>query len=377
MNTQNNQLEGSVLSYINNISKYFDGDYLKRNIKQTSNGIFVNEQAITEFIEGFDKHLFDLTQTYPRKDFTKSLKKLFATEQPVVNYLIEGKSTSVGYVISTNQRFPSLLNLNSITLDSKAYLHPRDPLFDSIPGLSTALAATGLDFKYTSKHEYLFNLDTLKAFQKIIEKSKILISKYPNAPTSLRVALTDFIDFINILKKPNYKIVISNKFPHPNYLYLSWNKIILTVQNSRIVQIYNLRGPSFNEFVDNELKARINVPNFTQINSGSLVGKFEMPNRNFKLTNTILANFIADNLEANLKYLKNYFTVKDAIEALAKLLTTANNISEHDLPFSPMRMPRISYYENLGWYFAVDQNKNLVGITTKFSASRTKPQPKR
>jgi hypothetical protein len=247
--------------FIDELPKLKGLETCKLNLRLTRDGLFIKEDFFKEVLKAFQEWYQKLTGAAHAPNMIKVRRKLFANEPIHQVYLIEGKISSVGYILpcdSQPKRKIGLPFVDSRTLDAKDFLHTRDPLFSSLndvelvvrPGSSEIEVSFGGD-------KFRFTTDAVKQFHALARYSPIVLRRFKKLREAQRFA---FLALVKILrqtkvavdKKPLFVPAGTERYPaHAFRLYYNW--VFVFDERGLLRTCYELNRRNAEKFVQSEL----------------------------------------------------------------------------------------------------------------------------
>ncbi len=234
----------------------------KVNLRLTRDGVFVKEEFYRTILTSFQKWYQTLTSSAHLPNIIKVKRKLFAEEQVHQVYLIEGKTTLVGYLLpceTQSKRRLGLPYVDSRTLDAKDFLHSRDPLFSSLNDVDLVLKPGSSEIEVSvGSEKFRFTMETVKQFHAQARYSPIVLRRYRKLREAQRFALVALVKIIKQTrshtdKKPLFIPVGTEHYPAQAFrLYYDW--VFVLDERSFIRTAYELRGKNFSNYVASELR---------------------------------------------------------------------------------------------------------------------------
>lgn len=157
-------------SFFSCICDYFSDYECKELFRAVKQGVFVHEDAVDKLLDAYQKWLAQRTESSSEKSAAKCKRRIFGTEEPKLYYLIDGKLCLPGYLApcEIGSLFKKIPVSQASMLDTNEYLHPRDPIFQSLSHVTAVMdPSKGFLLKFESKKRVFWaTIDTVKQFAK-------------------------------------------------------------------------------------------------------------------------------------------------------------------------------------------------------------------
>lgn len=166
-------------------------------VRVMSKGLFVDERGIEAVVELYRAWILEESKGVAQKTHEKCRQRLFGDQQPIRQYLVEGKNVLAGFLISAPISDPHQLGLPyylGSLLSTQNYIHPADPLLKSLKGVEFRHGKGGFEAVVNRRGGTVTVSDgVLKGFLNTACTSRFLQRRYPgiegNLSTCLRVLI--------------------------------------------------------------------------------------------------------------------------------------------------------------------------------------------
>ncbi len=130
------------------------------------------------------------------------MRRLFETAQPVLYYLLDGNRCLPGYLMPIaglrREQHQHIPHYGANLLDTAEYLHPRDPILQTISGLKAEMRPHyGLVLSLTlNGRPQTITGDALTDFSKTAREMPYLAAEYPSLAGPVRDAINPLVDLL-------------------------------------------------------------------------------------------------------------------------------------------------------------------------------------
>ena len=279
----------SVHLFIGAIGSLLPREELKNSIRVTPRGVFVEERGFHRLVEAYQLWLKNQTGGEVTKSTDKCIKRLFDTLQPPQYYLVEGKQCLLGFLVKCSieqpQRYGIPFYLGSL-LDTREYLHPRDPFLASMKNVEIFHKPLGLELKVPFKGKSIrLPAEVLKDFAALAQNSSKLLEKNPQAGRSLRDSLMVVIRLLGKTREISDKepLLIPSRYRNKKDLkYFGLGSLVFVTERGGVLAgCYELRGKNFVLLVRNEVELSARAAR------GRQIGAIELPPRRSRFVGAI------------------------------------------------------------------------------------------
>ncbi|NLF24037.1 MAG: hypothetical protein GX589_00045 [Deltaproteobacteria bacterium] len=271
----------SVHLFVGVIGEYLSRQELQNHIRITPNGVFVEESGFSRVVESYQDWLKKHTGGEVTKSTEKCVKRLFESPQPQKFYLVEGKQCLLGYLIKCHIEQPQSYNLPfylGSLLDTREYLHPRDPFLAAQKNVEVIHKPLGAEFKLPfKKKSLLVPTQALKDFADLARGSIKLLERNPEAASSMRESLRTLIRVLSRVQPIGEKETLLIPAKHRSKSALKYFRlgslILVTAKGEVLLDCYELRGKNYARLLQEEVEA------LGRISRGRQIGALELPKK--------------------------------------------------------------------------------------------------
>jgi hypothetical protein len=169
-------------------------------VRVVSKGLFVDERGVEAVVELYRAWILEESKGVAQKTHEKCRQRLFGEQQPIRQYLVEGKSVLAGFLVSAPVSDPHQFGLPyylGSLLSTQNYIHPADPLLKSIKGVEFKHGKGGLEAIVQRRGGAITVSDgILKSFLNIAGTSRFLQRRYPGIEGNLSICLRVLIGLV-------------------------------------------------------------------------------------------------------------------------------------------------------------------------------------
>lgn len=239
------------------------GTSLAQQLRATSLGVFVPEEAQAELVRHYQRWLKSDTAASEALDSERSFEHLFGRADPSQYYLLDGKACRIGSVanLEISQELKGKLPAYGGTpIDARNSIHPKDPMLANLPaGIKVQQSSEGLQLGVQiGGVELKLSLGQLSELGKLISHSPRLRRFRHVFKLSLRKSLVDIAAILRHSRPLPLKAlgILPSRFRHrsdTNFLRLSDLIFVLTRQGN-LLFAFGLKGRNLMEFVRQEIQ---------------------------------------------------------------------------------------------------------------------------
>ncbi|RMG40011.1 MAG: hypothetical protein D6719_12190 [Candidatus Dadabacteria bacterium] len=378
----------SIAAFAVYLSETLDEEKRRRKLRVLKRGIFVHEELIDHIADVYTEWINSLSgnKKLPRE---KAFKRLFGSELPDFYYIVEGKQALPGVLAEGEIPKPEKLDItvhHGSLLDTKDYLHPRDPLFENSKGISSELdPVKGLKITLEAgKRSYLVNTAILTEFRELAANNNRLKREFPRMVKSVRFVPEALR---HLLRKSRHiserrKVLIPASFRKERNIEIRRvGAIYFLIDGSgNIVKCYEIRGKNQAVFVRSELNALLSKGRNRKLGNFRFAGMkerylgtlpiHELP---LKVSRKILNQFIGmlEEHQITFEKLPERYTVRDAVEALLAIIEKGSWLLERDVPRRILEQVRekSNYLKSGEWIITVTR-PDLISALYSLKAPR-------
>lgn len=359
---------------------------IRSHIRVTPQGVFVQESCVPTVVEAYRTFLTAQSGGAVSKSDRKCIKRLFGTEEPTRYYLIEGSQSMLGnlivHEIAQPQQFGMPFYLGSLQATSD-YLHPRDPMFVSLPHVTARAHQGGLEVAVTSKGKDLrFTTEFTKNFCALVSRSSRLREEFPEASNSLRDGLKALIEILPKARpaaKSDFLLIPQSITKSSRALFLRRGKLIVAANAQReLVACYELHGANFVRFVREEFahwhREQRNRPVGAFVLSpprARTLGEFVIGKQKTPLAARAFKDYVSSLMNAprgapakKAPAKKSRITVQEALADFSELFQRADEIAYQRIathvPTNPAR--GTTFRVNREWIFQVNGRRGIERV---------------
>ena len=252
-----------LLTFLNYIKKLKSFESERVNIRVTPKGLFVHEKAAESLVAVYQQWIEEQSEGLARKAHDKAWNKLFGTEHPDRQYLVEGKNSLTGYLIQFEVKNPQQYGLPyylGSLLSGQSYLHPADPLLSTLKDVELINSNSGFVLRVVSRGvEVEITQNVLQHFSKLCEFSRLAKSKkvFESDPLVVKARLLVTLVKRSRALKIDTPILVPARFKEAkgknrNQLRIAAS-FVFVIEGREIKSIYELTGRNLGEFLRREL----------------------------------------------------------------------------------------------------------------------------
>lgn len=330
-------------AFVGVVKKYFPIEVIKAKIRVTPKGLFVEQSLKQQLIEHYQAWLESEGLPPAARTTEKVNRRIFASENAPLYYLMEGKVSLAGYLavalIQQPQQYHLPYFLGSLS-DSRTILSPLDPIFSSIPGLSAVQEPKGLRVSLSVQGAQLYlPAEAVKDFVSKAEYSTRTMKDFPDLKESQSASLRVLATLLS-KSKPEGKEKVAQLIPFQlrkergvavrtlglyRFYFNQRNELLLTIE---------LKGKNLAHFVWREMivsrqngERRIGIFDLAPEKDRN-IGTFNIKGRKIRLATHALAGFVEhidDSPEKRDRFVKNY-SIRECFEKFSVLFQTSQPI---------------------------------------------------
>lgn len=385
--TVSNSPVSELLGFIPYLKASKDFQQFRDLIRVTPRGLFVENTAVETVVSYFQKWFQEYTKGAASRTIEKSKIRLFGDQALDPQYLVEGKTVLLGLLAPGEIQSPQQSGLPyylGALINSKNFLHPKDPLLAGINGLSIRSLPSGTEVTVKLRDRTLrIPRQALDEFMRIAALSPFLERRNPGITHSLAVALKVLVGIADRSRplRPGSVILVPHRYSGvKNAIIRLSRKFLLVEQSGELKVIAELNARNLNEFLRTELStgpkqalgsfklAPRRAPN---------IGDFQIKGSTYTLRPRAFAEFvefIARAKEPREKFSKPY-TTQECFERFSSFFQLAQPFDRRKLEkaLSDRRVTASDVRVHGGWIFAISRR----GVITRVVARHIRmPRPR-
>ncbi len=251
-----------LLPFVEDVIKSIPSLEFQQHYRVTLHGLFVDPAARENLTNRYEEWFKKTTGINTEYRSEKWVRKLFGDEKPRLYYLHEGKTCLRGYIVPCRlpnpQGYRRPFYLGTPTAATEM-LHPQDPLFSEIPGITAKETRNGIEITVTLRgRDYIIPVAAVQHFIQLAHSSVKVKKRYPNYGESLSESTRALLELLRRTKllRPNREVIRPFIFEHPRarfecrsssgfYFYFDGAR--------RLALIYHLFGRNIFNFVRDEI----------------------------------------------------------------------------------------------------------------------------
>ena len=379
----------SAVQFLSVLSHCLEDTILKSSLRQTSSGLFVDLQGLTPLLDAYNQWLKENVPGSAGEAPDKLLHKLCLSDDPPLCYLIEGKLTRVGYLVSNLPPLPEqkIPQFQGGVLDAKDYFHLRDPILDELPDIKGVVDSRGFQIQMNTNKKGVFSITPpiLTEFASVARNTKSVLKKYPELTRAYRNLLIPFFQGIIRAKKlpPKAPILIPGLMKKEKGLiaYRLGDSVFLSTKDNEIRCYYGLSGRNLHEFMIREYDA---VKSLTK---GRPVGDFQFPKKRgrsigimkvdgdrFFIEPLAFKEFVSliPHAWQMKKTFNGYYTVMDCMKEFCKVFKNTKRAELRDLPKNcvPEKFRNLRFHVSESFVFVSNAKGAVISCLPKFSMKK-------
>ena len=395
--------EENHLAFVSEYSKQVPIEVFRANLRFTTRGLFVSQSFEPEVLKAFHDWYRRTHPDAPELSDTKLKRKLFGSEEPEAFYLVEGKTALYGVFVPANigdpQRFRLPFYLGSPN-PAKDTLHPSDPIFQSIPGLSVVQGREGTEVHLQlGDRRYSFSLEDVKRFRELAKESISVKKHHPEFDVSLSKSLQAFVGTLRASKPikeaelelrplrfseqpqpPQRSARRDARGPRPPEYRSIAGLVFVLGDRGQLLQQYHLLGKNLYLFIRDEVAFSLARKTHGHIGSFDIhprkslhLGRFQAHGKRYELHGNALKGFVTDYAEgAGNKPALKARNVRAYLEDLIAIFQLAQPIERHKIQdyLSNSQKKGFNYYVNQQWLFVVSRKYEIMDCIARIGKNR-------
>jgi hypothetical protein len=379
----------SVHLFLDGLKDLFPRELLKDAVRITPHGLFVEKGSFQKVIEGYQAWLRKRTGGTVVKSVDKCVKRLFGSHEPPQFYLVEGKQCLLGYMVPCEVQQPQKYNLPfylGSLLDTREYLHPRDPFLMELRGVEVTPKPQGVEVKFTAQRRSIrVAADVLKQFSQLAANSHKLLEKNSRAGTALRDSLEALIRLVGKAQPvmENEPLLVPSRNKERRGLsYLRLGTLVFVLERAEtLVGCYELRGKNFQRMLRQELTALARNCRGHRIGAFELpkgrskyLGSIEIKNEHYLVHPRAFSQFL-DSIRGSAALRESFaggFTVADCIKKMPYIFASSERVEPRQIAnYLEKNAPRGARYRVRDeWIFVILGKNVIAGCISKRGAGR-------
>ncbi len=373
--TKHESEQETPLAYLDGVIRHFDALQIKTGIRALRSGVFIASSLSTALIENYRLWRAEVQSANALPSEEKCYRRMFGTESPELHYLLDGKLCIPGFLIPSEQpldrnRFALPYSQASL-LDATSYIHPRDPIFEQVSGISLGHGSGKgfyLSFDCGTKKFTVFE-QGLKNFGLCARQSSRVTDKYPQLQGALRDSLEPLREIL-IKAKPisaKQKLLVPSKYStKKGYTLLRFESLVLVMEKEhQLIDCFDTRGKNLRALIDSELRQRKNkrVGAFELTPKDKrFIAKIKIRSKYFRLHRKAFQEVLrsANSSPGLRRELSVRYTVVDCMQALGEILRLADWVA-YQVPAKTTKKSQTKKRLQYGrWVFKTGENYSIV-----------------
>ena len=356
---------------------------LKSKLWLTRSGLFVIECFREKIEEAFSVWFKKIAEINKTIESERIRRHLFGNEYPRSYYIMDGKRPVPGYLIcveTRDLRKTGIRHYEGFPLDTKTFIHPKDPILESSPNVKGVSTTKGFQVILTHKNkEIAFSLESLSKFQVAMGDWRQVNEKFPVASESYRdavLALSWLRPRIRQIPRKYHILVPAAYRDEKKFSYWSLKNIIFIGDERVLFDCYALRGKAYRSLFFNEIELLSKNPRFRQIgdiklkgNPGPIFAVTEVNSVKINLSIRCLWAFqSAIDFRDPLEKIPPRYTVFDIIRRLSVLLPVSEPVDHSRIGAKTLEkvMTKDPVFRKSGHYlFVLDSHSTIYEIYRK------------
>ncbi len=379
------------LAFIEKVIRKIPPERFQASYRLTSKGLFYDQASQDEILQLYRQYEQERTGREVDLADQKILKRWFGSETPVRVYLPEGKRCLTGFIIPcsinnpANYRLPYYLGTPQI---ATSYLHPGDPVFQKLSGVTTRLERDGLEISFPIRnHQYTITIEGLQRFAKLAANTPRVWKRFPAFRDSLAETFRIMYLFSrkSRLVKPEDEPLRPLRFADPRNdnveVRTAFGFYFIFDRNHRLQFIYQVRGKNLYDLIRDEIAYPLAKAEHGHYGSleifkrqHKLIGTFSAHGKKITLHGNALTRFIDEQLSTPhlRKKGKGFPTIKSYLENFILTFQLSQPITRSLIStyLTPQQQHHYSYFVNQLWLFLVSSQNCLDNCLTKTSRHR-------
>jgi hypothetical protein len=379
-------------SFLSSLGDLSNNDQLE--LRLLKNKLFIAEG----FLENLISHYQNWLALNGAGSYTKDkvLNRVFGTENLTLYYVPDGNNCLIGYIANVTSEFElkkgSIPLSNSVPINAKDYLHPKDPSIKTIEGVEIRKPlnqSTQIVVNLGSQKVILSEI-ILRKVTEILRSSRKVIETYPEIERSLKDALRILRVLLlqsKVVSRSRSQLVPEQYSAEDIELrFFSGN--VFVIKGEELKDIFEVRGRGLSALVDSELvylAEKINLKNIDVfqllhkdpkvIGKMKITGKwYAIDRRAFKalLEKISLSRFFQGKLAKR-------YTIKNVLEVLIPVLRNADWIDvsslgrQQAIESTQKNKPRFEL-KYTPWTFVTGKNFTIIDFVESGSMLPKRPQ---
>lgn len=336
--------EDPLVPFVHDLSSSSSEEDRYTKLRATPTGLFISQDRLEHILQCYSEWLKKSSSNVPVGE--KLVRKLLGEESPALYYLLDGKTTLVGYIAKGILKPTKQIHIpffQGSLINAQDYLHMRDPIFQEHDSVNAIVGSGGFQIEFESKNgKLLTTQDSLKNFSQLIEHSPYLLKKHPSVTQALRNVIPALAKIWKEAKPitTEYKNLVPPAFrKEKDSDIFHWSELILLRQkDNQLGFSYGKKGRNFRSFLTLEVRKlhrkKLNVQDFHFLNQRGLFGSLRVGNDTLRIQERTVREFTEHihQLQQLRELLPNRYTAKDALDQLLTLLKASRWVEPHALP---------------------------------------------
>ncbi|MCB0325556.1 MAG: hypothetical protein KDD69_18370 [Bdellovibrionales bacterium] len=360
-----------------------DADVKRREVRVIRTGVFVHEDAVAAALSAYQQWLNTISGgTSSTKSVEKLRRRLFNTETPQLFYLLDGNRCLPGYLMPSGDEPLSRDRLRALwseapLLDTREYLHPRDPILERLNGVYPSAKGGegfGVDIEIESGRIRV-NEPVLRSFAKALRGSA-LAKEFPDAVQALRASIGPLQRALAQAKRipPKQRLLVPQAYVKGSFVFSRFGTLVLVADatGQSLLGCYEPGSGGLRQFVDDEVeqlgKRRVEIVELTP-SDRRFLGTLRLKGKQYRLHRKAFLEVVreAGRSPSLRRKLPNRYTVRDCLLELANLLKGADwvylkDVGETTAKAGKNRKPSQKRRLQFGpWLFETGENFSIVG----------------
>lgn len=342
----------------------------KAIVRVTPKGLFVAETIVKDLLVTYQGWIAAESKGVAQKTLEKCHQRLFQVDQPERQYLVEGKTVLVGFLVPIPIKNPQQSGLPfylGSLLSTKTYLHPADPSLKEIKGLTLRHERSGLEARVKrGDKELVITEGVVKAFQQLAAGSRYLQKIYPDITTSLATALRAVVGIVRRSRpvKDTFPMVVPAEVKQNKKKTVRVSgKFLLIEEKGRISRVVELNGRNLSYFLKEELKnaPREALGTFKLLpRDRDILGFYDLHGKRTAIHSRALSEFCERVVRARdpREKFSGWFTAGQCFERFASTYQLSQPIEKSKIE-PVLRAAQVNPYScklNGGWIFVVTKD---------------------
>ncbi|MDC0359086.1 hypothetical protein OAO01_09740, partial [Oligoflexia bacterium] len=329
--------------FIESLTKIIGEDEAKAVCRATEDGLFVEEQYSTTVIQAYQAWHKEITGSATEKSTRKCKKRLFGSDHPELRYIIEGKQSKVGFLLSCDITNPHKLGIplyRGKSIVATNLLHPTDPIVAKLRNVKVTVKSSGVKiFVEARRNTFTMTSQMLQEIAEIIYPPRKSRGDVVEASCALRDILqrvSGLLPKAQFVRGRDYLLVPTEEVDRNQKLFRLGTLVFVTDADLEIKRCYGLSGRSLNAFVRQQLEILGNskrgkgIRDFRfDLRKRGVFGEVVKGPNSYPVSYRAMMEFLEllPQLRPRLKGFPWQHTVRDLLVALVEVIQAADEVS--------------------------------------------------